>query len=125
MSSSEQDVYLKCLRRIKSADARSAFDYLVSHAKTVPEYRLIPTDSGKLAYTYKLGPRSLFAFIVNQEDLLFYFRHPHLTNASIDFALLEKQFHRVEWDKKVITLHIRTVAEAKRLAEVVFGRATS
>ena len=68
---------------LSTEDSRSALDLFIEAAKTDTIYDFVPTGHGNIARTVKFqfkdagrANQSAYAFIVNQSDLLFYYRAP-------------------------------------------------
>lgn len=117
---SQYDEYLS---HIKSKDAAEAFRYLVDASSSIPGYECRPKPHGyiKRNYHYFSDGRSLFAFVINQSSLLWYFRSPKRTHPSLVCATLSEMFPQVKLLKSgQITVRINTLAEAKEILRIAF-----
>ena len=111
------------LDAISAAEVREAYLYLTHHAATLTAYECRPQDKGAIRdFRYYQGAEQPFAFIVNQQSLLWYFRPPGLKHPAADVARLREQFEEVKENTAgEITVRITKLEDAKRIAELVFG----
>ena len=114
---------LKHLDSLGAQEVREAYLYLTHHAATLREYDCRPQDKGVIQdFRYYQGTEQPFAFIVNRNSLLWYFRLPGLKHPAATLALLRQRFEDVnENSKGEITVRISNLEDARRIAELVFG----
>lgn len=101
---------------------REAYLYLTHHAATLTDYECRPQDKGEVRdFRYYQGAEQPFAFIVNQQSLLWYFRPAGLTHPAASVAGLEARFTEVRRNPAgEITVRITSLEDAKRLVDRVF-----
>lgn len=102
---------------------REAYLYLTHHAETLTHYRCGPGQHGDVRdFRYEQGEAWPFAFIVNQNSLLWYFRLAGLKNPAASVSQLQREFDEVrENPAGEITVRISNLEDAQRMAERVFG----
>ena len=109
------------LSHLRGRDAIAAYLYLVRTAQHLVVYTCLPNMKGKLrAVRYYCGDQQRFGFIVNKNDLLFYFRNL----AVIPFPLedLKQYFPNVHTPRKdEITVRIKNLQDAQQLMFRIFG----
>ena len=112
------------LDRIAVPEVRLAYLYLTHQAAALSQYQCRPGEHGDVDdFRYYQGPEWPFAFIVNQRSLLWFFRKAGLRHPEADVARLSTRFAEVrENSAGEITLRISSLEEAKRIAELVFGK---
>jgi hypothetical protein len=111
---------------IKDAEVRRAFDYLAAIAFQTGLYIIqnSGSDGQKKSFHYNesVSARRPFAFIVNAHHLLFYIRLPGQKRFPGGIDFFKKLFTTVnenpngEW-----TIRIDTLADAKRMMQIVFS----
>ena len=70
-------MYSDYLDIIRSNDTRQAYVFLVGWASTLRDYECLPLPHGHIrSFRFMQGSDWVFAFIPNQNWLLFYFRKP-------------------------------------------------
>jgi hypothetical protein len=73
------------LSYIRSREVRVAYLYLVRVAQGLVGYRCLPKMKGDVrTFRYYCGGEQPFAFIVNVDSLLFYFRKPAIDRFSVE-----------------------------------------
>ena len=109
------------LSYIRNKDVRVAYLYLVRVAQNLAGYRCRPNMKGEIrTFRYYSGDKQPFAFIVNKESLLFYFRKPTVHLFSIED--LTPHFKEVNAPRKnEITVRINDQAAAQLLMWRIFG----
>ena len=109
------------LSHLRGRDAIAAYLYLVRTAQGLVTYRCFPNMKGKVrAVRYYCRDKQRFGFIVNKNDLLFYFRNL----AVIPFPLedLKQYFPDVDTPRKdELTVRIKNLQDAQQLMFRVFG----
>ena len=109
------------LSHLRGRDAIAAYLYLVRTAQDLVAYTCLPNMTGKVhAVRYYCGDKQRFGFIVNKNDLLFYFRNL----AVIPFPLedLKQYFPDVDTPRKdEITVRIKNLQDAQQLMFRIFG----
>jgi hypothetical protein len=96
---------------------------LTHHAAALSGYECRPQDKGEVRdFRYYCGTEQPFALIVNQKSLLWYFRLPGLKHRAADLDNLRSHFNDVKENAAgEITLRITSLADAKRLVDLIFG----
>ena len=110
------------LEHIASQKTRDAFMFLVGAAATDNRFQCHGTVKGVIRdFRYFDASRlQRYAFIVNRESLLFYFRSPAVKSGKHDFAEIQALFTDVsennsgEW-----TVCIQDLAEAQKLSDLL------
>lgn len=102
---------------------REAYLFLTHHAAT-RDFDCRTQDKGVIEdFRYYHGTEVPFSFIVNQNSLLCYFRLAGLRHLSATLASRRERFDEVKENSKgEITVRIASLADAKRIAELVFGQ---
>lgn len=79
---------------IDHAEVKDAFVYLVGLAATDPRYQCYGEIKGVMRdfRFYEESGQQPFAFIVNRESLLFYFRKPAVRSGLFEFTALQRRF---------------------------------
>lgn len=84
------------LDRIVNAEVKQAFLYLITDAKLRPDYDVRPGTHGYIPdFRYYREGKWCYAFIPNQNSLLWYFRRPLLGQVTVDLAELKINFEEV------------------------------
>lgn len=111
------------LDTISASGVREAYLYLTHHAATLPAYECRPQVKGAIRdFRYYQGAEQPFAFIVNQQSLLWYFRPPGLKLPAASVSQLQREFDEVrENPAGEITVRISTLEDAQRITARVFG----
>jgi hypothetical protein len=113
-------LYSAWLDHIKDGQTRRAFLSIVGLAACLREWQCHPEQKGAVRDVRFFAPdgRQHFAFIVNIESLLFYFRKPAVQSGKYDFRSLQERFDGAgqnnsgEW-----TVRLRGPDDVNRLAE--------
>ena len=115
---------LRHFDKIAVQDVRTAYLFLTHHAATLGDFRCRPGQHGEVDdFRYEQGTEWPFAFIVNQKSLLWYFRLAGLRHPAASVTTLQSQFAEVrEVQRGEITVRISTLADAQRIAALVFGK---
>jgi len=108
------------LEYVNTQDARDALMFLVGAAATDSRFQCHGTTKGVVRdfRYYDASGKQPYAFIVNRESLLFYFRTPAVESGKHDFRELQALFTEVnqnnsgEW-----TVRIADLAGALKLSE--------
>ena len=102
---------------VQSADARAAFLYLVTDAKTRSAYSCRPGKHGVFNnFRYYYQEKWFYSFIPNQQSLLWYFRRPLLNNYTVDIVSLQSQFGEVRVNGgNEITVRLNNFEDAARI----------
>jgi hypothetical protein len=118
------EMYGEWLAYIETEGTRDAFLYLVGLAACVTGYTCFPKPKGVVrAFRFMLAgneEEQPFAFIPNQEWLLFYFRLPAVRSGRYSFDTLREAFDSAneneagEW-----TVKLRSISEVKRLWRIL------
>ena len=108
---------LENLGRIRDAKVRAAFLYLVTEAKTRAGYEAKPGKHGRiLDFRYYRDEKWLYAFIPNQNSLLWYFRRPLLSEQTVDLSALRDVFDEVAvTNGEEITVRLNSLEDAERI----------
>lgn len=116
-SPDETRLLLEELDRVHSTDAREAFLFLVTEAKMRPAYDARPGRHGHIYdFRYYLEDKWCYAFIPNQQSLLWYFRRPLLNDYAVDLVALRRDFEEVSINKKEeITVRISDREDALKI----------
>jgi hypothetical protein len=111
------------LDTIATPEVREAYLFLTHHAAALSGYECRPQDKGEVRdFRYYCGTEQPFALIVNQKSLLWYFRLPGLKHRAADLDNLRSHFNDVKENAAgEITLRITSLADAKRLVDLIFG----
>ena len=110
---------------IESADVRQACEFLIKYSEGLLGWECGAARKGYLNdfrfYTPTEWP---FAFIINKGSLLWYFRPAGLRNEAANVERLRTQFEFVEELRDGhIKVRISNLADARRIVDLVFGRA--
>lgn len=109
------------LRYIRSEDVRIAYLYLIRHAQLLVGYECYPAMKGEVRdFRYYVGDEQPFAFIVNTESLLFYFRKPSLSRFSVEQIQRSLKGVRVPREHEV-TVRVTDLSSAERVMGFAFG----
>ncbi len=113
----ETDLLLEELERIQGSEARSAFLYLVTDAKTRARYVVRPGKHGHIYdFRYYLDDKWCYAFIPNQRSLLWYFRRPLLNKYAVDMVSLRNEFEEVSVTNATeISVRLNDYDDAKKI----------
>lgn len=92
------DLYVEYLAKIGSDETRDAFFYIVGRASCLKELRCYPKNHGIVpAFRFFTGAEDQpFAFIPNNNWLLFYFRAPAVRSKRYSFSELKSRFESTE-----------------------------
>ena len=117
-------LYADWLAYIKAKDAKDAFLYFVGQAACLTGYVCHPEPKGVVrAFRFMSATNDSeqpFAFIPNQEWLLFYFRQPAVRSGLYSYSALQKNFESAnengtgEW-----TVKLHNISEVQRLLRVL------
>lgn len=112
------------LDSIAAPAVREAYLYFTHHAASLEGFECRPQDKGQVRdFRYYQGNEQPFAFIVNQESPLWYFRPAGMKHPAANLDALRKVFADVQVNPRgEITVRLTDVEQAKRLLERVFGR---
>lgn len=124
-NSLNSELYKDWLTHIIDSDSKEAFIYIAGFAACLSEYNCHPQFKGKNGpirdFRFINAEGKLpFAFIVNQQWLLFYFRKPAISSGRYDLETIKAAFPSVatneggEW-----TIKIRSVHDAKVLTRIL------
>ncbi|MES2434309.1 MAG: hypothetical protein V4586_10840 [Pseudomonadota bacterium] len=112
--------------KIRGKDVLAAFDLLVDGMDEFDVFELSPNVLGqKKSLHFKSGKVSYFAFIANNEWLLWYFRLPGLRDGVFNFDELKSAFpllafsDRAEVEKLEAVLRIRSLQDAESVLSFV------
>src|SRR5882672_3051352 len=109
--------------------AQQAFDTLVLTAILLPNYECSPAWHGEIRdfrYKDRATGEWPFAFIVNRKDLQFYVRKQGAARIAGGIAALRERLTKVsEHTVGEYTVHIGTSEEARKLVELLFGKAAT
>ncbi len=111
------------LAHIKSRTVRIAYLYLIRVAGQLNGFDCYPTLKGVVRdFRYFSGDESPFAFIANQDSLLFYIRKPAFNRFKPDMARLKGLFSEVNLPRDYeITIRINDLKDARLLMQEIFG----
>ena len=112
------DLYIHWYEYINDEQTRDAYCYIVGLAASLRKHKCYPRQKGEVRDVRFEGEMEEvpFAFIVNKESLLFYFRLPAVRSGRYSIDKLEVAFDFVnqnpagEW-----TVRLRSIADVKRL----------
>ena len=115
------DLHESNLSHIRSREVRVAYLYLIRIAQGLVGYRCKPNMKGVVrTFRYYVGAEQPFAFIVNADSLLFYFRKPAMSRFSLED--LSEIFDEVKVPRKdEITVRVQKLTDAQTLMERIFG----
>lgn len=109
------------LRHIRIEDVRVAYLYLIRYAQLLAGYECYPAMKGEVRdFRYYVGEEQPFAFIVNAESLLFYFRKPSLARFSVQQIERSLSDVRVPREHEV-TVRVTDRSSAERVMGFAFG----
>lgn len=114
------------LEQIEDADAKEAYIYLIGAGATSKTYVCRPQVKGVVRdfRFYEQSGRQPFAFIVNKQSLLFYFRSPAVRSGRFNLPELQALFESAsennsgEW-----TVRLATLGDAQRLWHYILREA--
>ncbi len=116
-------------RHLTVPAAQQAFDTLVLAAILLPNYECSPASHGEIRdfrYKDRATGEWPFAFIVNRRDLLFYVRKQGAARVAGGIAALRERLTNVSENAAgEYTAHIGSSDEARKLVELLFGKAQS
>ena len=109
------------LSHLRGRDAIAAYLYIVRTAQDLVAYTCLPNMKGKVrAVRYYCGDNQRFGFIVNKNDLLFYFRK--LAVIPLPLEDLKQYFPDVDTPRKdELTVRIKNLQDAQQLMFRIFG----
>ena len=118
--SKNANLYPDWLQHIKGSQVRDAFISIVGIAACLRDWMCHPQRKGAVRDVRFFSPdcQQHFAFIVNVESLLFYFRKPSVRSGRYDFVQLQQRFDSAnqtrhgEW-----TVRLRNPDDVRRLFE--------
>lgn len=125
MTNSHERLSSEFAEWIRSADARRAYQHMICHAESLAGFRCFPRQQGYIrSFRYMRGSEWPFAFIVNRDSLLFYFRKAGLSNKAANESFLRGHFRAVGLTKNgEIKVRLEGLSDAERLVGIVFPRA--
>ena len=109
---------------LASENTREAFDLLVIAARKDESYSFFPHEQGTLSRTvrYMVGSSWSYGFIVNQSDLLFYYRLPSArVSDAVLSSLQQKGLIASHNNRGEIKVRIASVRDAKLVLDDCFG----
>lgn len=109
---------------ISSENAREAFNLLVNEARKDERYSFFPHEQGALKRTirYLVGSSWSYGFIVNQSDLLFYYRLPSSRVSNEGLSSLQQMGLIASHNKQgEIKVRIASVSDARLVLDDCFG----
>jgi hypothetical protein len=109
-------------QKIASKEVVDAFFYLVGHGLSLPGWRRTAVQKGFIPdFRYYLGRKLPYAFIVNENSLLFYLRKAGIEMLDARADGLSEIFEEVSnTSNGEIKVRINDMAEAKRLVQILF-----
>lgn len=110
---------------IRAPDALDAYRYLVGQAALLKQYRCEARQKREVAdFRYYQGDEQPFAFIVNQQSLLWYFPPPGLRHPAANAATLQTAFAHVRENARgEITVRIEKLDDARQPVRMIFEAA--
>lgn len=125
MATAQSELHAECIAFLESADARSAFEYLMAPENSPSAYERFLRRQGYLhTCRYTQGKSWPFGFIINRRSLLFYFRKAGLTSSAAMPESLVKEFSEVKRNARgEIKVRLQTERDAQRVSQLVFGDA--
>jgi hypothetical protein len=119
------ELYYDWLTHILAPETKDAFIFIVGYAACLSEYKCHPQFKGKNGPLrdfrfFNSRNEQVFAFIVNQQWLLFYFRAPAVRSNRYSFETIKSTFSSAltnnggEW-----TIKIKSIADAKALTNML------
>ncbi|MDF2374575.1 MAG: hypothetical protein P1V21_27725 [Rhizobiaceae bacterium] len=116
-SKEETQLLLEELDRVHISEVREAFLNLVTDAKTRQAYVVRPGKHGHIYdFRYYLKEKWCYAFIPNQNSLLWYFRRPLLNECAVDIVTLQHDFEEVRVTvAKEITVRLKNYDDAQKI----------
>jgi hypothetical protein len=117
------EIHEKNLAHIKSRAVRIAYLYLIRVAEKLNGFDCYPTFKGVVRdFRYFSGDNLPFAFIANQDSLLFYVRKPAIRRFKPNLSRLKELFPEVNLPRDYeITIRINDLKDAKLLMREIFG----
>jgi hypothetical protein len=116
------EIHESNLAHIKSRSVRTAYLYLIRVAEKLSDFDCYPALKGVVRdFRYFSDDDQPFAFIVNQDSILFYLRKPAITRFKPKLPRLKDLFSEVNLPRDYeITIRIRDLQDAKLLMEEIF-----
>jgi hypothetical protein len=107
------------LERIQVAEVKEAYLFLVTEAKSRPNYEVRPGTHGYIRdFRYYRDGKWCYSFIPNQSSLLWYFRRPLLNDYAVDLPALQQNFLQVNLTSgNEITVRLGNYGDAAKIAE--------
>lgn len=112
------DLYVEYLAKIGSEETRDAFFYIVGRASCLTELRCYPKNHGVVpAFRFFAWSEDQpFAFIPNNNWLLFYFRAPAVRSKRYSLSELRSIFESTEENSSgEWTVKLRNIEDVRRL----------
>jgi 5-methylcytosine-specific restriction protein A len=109
---------------ISSENTREAFNFLIHAARKDERYSFFPHEQGALNRTirYLVGSSWCYGFIVNQSDLLFYYRMPSArTSTEVLGSLQQKGLIASHNKRGEIRVRIASLGDARLILDDCFG----
>ena len=118
-----KDQYLSLYEKITDEECREAYVYMIGQASIIQSLDCYPHGHGEVRdFRYYSGDEFLFAFIPNNEWLLFYFRTPALSRPEFAHDAVMKQFPQAEENNAgEIKLKIKNIDEAAKLVAFIMN----
>jgi len=110
------------LPRIDSPECQDAFRYLIGLAACLPNLACYPQLKGEVQdfRFFSENGEQRYAFIVNKQWLLFYFRLPTVRSGRHHLPDLRKAFDSVNVNAKgEWTVKLRSIDDVRRLWEII------
>jgi hypothetical protein len=126
VNASQGELKDEFLARLASADGQAVFEYLLAFAESLDGYKCELRRQGYLrTFQYTRAGSWPYGFIVNKTGVLFYIRKPGQGSQELTTAALSRHFADVTLQRsgREVKVRLSDVASAKRLMQVVFGRA--
>ncbi|MNZ82292.1 hypothetical protein D3C78_1009860 [compost metagenome] len=116
-----QGLYREYYEVIQSSEAKQAYNYLIGWAASLNSHDCFPSSHGVIKdFRFMRGNDWDFAFIPNQQWLLFYFRNPCLNSEKFSKARVTESFpNATENNAGELTIRISTLEMAARFAEYI------
>lgn len=110
-------------RKIESQEVADAFFYLVGHGLTLPGWQCTAAQKGFIPdFRYYLGRKMPYAFIVNENSLLFYLRKAGLAMLKDRAEDIRKKFVDVsDTPRGEIKIRVNNTDDAKKLVKFLFN----
>jgi hypothetical protein len=116
-----QTLYREHHEIMKTDDARNAYSFLVGWSSSLKDFECMPNKHGEVRdFQFWVDGNYYFAFIPNQQWLLFYFRIPSQRNKKFSRDAIFQHFPEAsENNKGEFTIKVKDLKTALKVASYI------